>query len=225
MSEQLESFVQQCVAMKRETELQYRMEREREQEENFEAWLEVLEKVKERLPEGLRAAVETPYPLNLDYGPDQQAYAVVRINGAANLRVYEHPGAFRSSDGDDYSRVPAFEVGSGARLVQEEDGELLTVYSWWQSYTALGLAVADAYEESLREVAPILESQPGSAVVETLLCPLLMLANDADWATINNCYTAEDQIKGGFGSQMQCKGKACAWWVRGRCAMAVLGGQ
>lgn len=203
MSEQLEQFIKQCVAMQRQVELQLRMETEREQEENFQDWIEVMEKVCERLPEVLRDVVELPAYVDFSDGPDHRAFVVVRMNGAANLRVYEQPGAVRyPENGDYYSRVPAYEVGRDGRLEACEDGELVTVYGHWQEFKDLEKAVAAAYEESSR---PLQRRKPAVPVEQPglfALCPVLMLGYGRDSA--------------------DCVKEECAWWVRDRCAVAVV---
>lgn len=80
---------------------------------------------------------------------------------------------------------------------------MVTVYEWWQEFKDLEKAVVAAYEESLRPLqmrkpAVPEEAQPGLFA----LCPVLML---------------------GYGrADADCVEAECAWWVRDRCAVAVV---
>lgn len=88
-------------------------------------------------------------------------------------------------------------------------------------------AVAAAYEE-LQRPAPEMPDADGDQQQDDRpglfeICPLLMLANDADWDTVRNCGVALDQMEDAtqwYG--LRCIKTRCAWWVRERCAVATL---
>lgn len=225
----LDTFVSMCVEKQRAwCEAQLR-EIDDQIQATQAAWEAVLDEVRERLPEPLREVVELPeWVRESTREPGIDASVMVRLGAVPNLQVYAHPGEFRYPV-DNYSRVPAFAVGHDLQWVTLEDDESGGVYYYhrWEEFDDLEMAVAAAYEELQRPLPekPQADSEPQDERPGTFeICPLLMLANDADWDTVNNCGAALDQVEDAMMQWygLRCIKEKCAWWTRSRCAIAML---